>query len=249
MCSQSATSREHVPPKCLFPVAKDVDGLNLRRDLTTVPSCFEHNSAKSADDEFLMMSLAGIVGNNSIAYRHWTGKVDRALKRSSYRVLHKAILKPERIHRLVFSDNRFMDVIWGKPDHARLHKCFRQILRALYFKDFGERFEGEIKLVLGFLKHEPGNAGTWQDLVRARYMVDADSLPRQGSNPQVFYHQRFPPDEFGLIAYRLCFYGALDVFASLIPVSSAPPPNLTSMLIDGGIKTIITVGEKAFEFN
>lgn len=249
MCGAPAVSREHVPPKCLFPEAKDVGGLDLRRQLVTVPACIQHNSEKSSDDEFLMMSLAGIVGNNSIGYRHWIGKVDRALKRSSYRVLHKAILKPERFERHVLSANLFMDVIWGKPDQARLHKCFGQILRALYYKDHGRRFEGEVKLVLGFLKHEPGNVRTWHEFVRARYMHDADSLPRYGSNPQVFFYQRFPTDEFGLMAYRLCFYGALDVFASLMPASSQPPANLASMLIDRGIETVVTVGDKAFKFN
>ena len=249
MCSAPAVSREHVPPRCLFPESKDIGGLNLRRDLITVPSCAAHNSGKSCDDEFLMMSLAGIVGNNSIGYRHWTGKVDRALRRSSYRVLNSVVLKPKRIERLVVEGNYFMDVIWGTPDFARLYKCFEHVLRGLYFHDFGQRFEGQVRVIPGFVKHEPGKTQTWQKLIEARYLYEADSMRRSGSNPEVFYYQRFPADQFGLIAYRLCLYGGVDVYASLIPTSARMPGNLVSELISGGMKTVVTVADKAFTFN
>lgn len=249
MCSALAVSREHVPPRCLFPESKDVGGLNLRKKLITVPSCAAHNAAKSCDDEFLMMSLAGIVGNNSIGYRHWTGKVDRAFRRSSYRVLNSTVLKPKRIERLVLEGNLFMDVIWGTPDVARLYRCFEHVLRGLYFHDFGHRFEGEVRLIPGFIKHEPGHAHTWQKLIEARYRYDADSMPRNGGNPEVFYYQRFPTDQHGLIAYRLCLYGGVDVYACLIPSTVRMPGNLVAEMISGGMKTVITVGEKAFTFN
>jgi hypothetical protein len=249
MCSAPPVSREHVPPKCIFPESKDTGGPGLRKDLITVPSCAEHNCAKSCDDEFLMMSLAGIVGNNSIGYRHWTGKVDRAMRRSSYRVLHNKVLKPKRIERIQLQENLFIDVIWGTPDFARLYKCFDHVLRGLYFHDFGQRFEGEIKVVPGFIKHDPGTAETWQKLTEARYRYEADLMPRLGCNPQVFYYQRFPTDEFGLIAYRLSFYGGVDLYASLIPVHARMPGNLITEMVDRGMKTIVTVGDKAFTFN
>jgi hypothetical protein len=68
MCDAPATSKEHVPPKCIFPERKDSDGQYLREGLITVPSCELHNSKKSADDEFLMVSIAGLFSNNSIGY-------------------------------------------------------------------------------------------------------------------------------------------------------------------------------------
>lgn len=72
-CEAQATSREHVPPLCLFPTARDSDGQDLRRNLITVPSHEAHNLQKSKDDEFLMVSIAGIFGNNSIGFRHKLG--------------------------------------------------------------------------------------------------------------------------------------------------------------------------------
>ena len=67
-CGRDATSREHVPPKCLFPEDKDIKSIykgTFRRSLITVPSCDEHNLAKSHDDEYLMVCLGGRVGNMS----------------------------------------------------------------------------------------------------------------------------------------------------------------------------------------
>jgi hypothetical protein len=92
MCNEHAISKEHIPPKCLFPELKDIPDKNFRTNLITVPSCVNHNSKKSNDDEFLMVSLAGVIGNNSIGYRHHMGKVNRAIKRSSYKLLEEVFL-------------------------------------------------------------------------------------------------------------------------------------------------------------
>ena len=55
MCSAPKTSVEHVPPKGLFPKSKDLPaGMNLRKQLITVPACDLHNTEKSHDDEYLM---------------------------------------------------------------------------------------------------------------------------------------------------------------------------------------------------
>lgn len=100
MCDKEATTVEHVPPKCLFPEFKDA-GEDLRVNLITVPSCDDHNGKKSRDDEFLMVSLAGLIGNNSIGFQHYHGKIQRALKRTSQRLLDDVFLskKTYRIER------------------------------------------------------------------------------------------------------------------------------------------------------
>lgn len=88
MCSQIATSKEHVPPVCLFPEEKDIKTSIFRNNLVTVPSCELHNSKKSKDDEFLMACLAGIVGNNVIGFFHNVTKVKRALARQGEDFVH-----------------------------------------------------------------------------------------------------------------------------------------------------------------
>ena len=57
ICGAPATSKEHVPPQCLFPEKKDIGTEKFRKDLITVPSCELHNTNKSKDDEFLMDAL------------------------------------------------------------------------------------------------------------------------------------------------------------------------------------------------
>src|SRR4030081_910056 len=99
MCAARATSREHVPPRNLFPEARENGGVDYRLNLITVPSCDVHNSAKSDDDEFLMVSLAGIFGSNSMGYMNRLGKFDRAVLASANHLLDQVLLEKEEIHR------------------------------------------------------------------------------------------------------------------------------------------------------
>src|SRR5690606_5165349 len=124
MCQNSATSSEHVPPQCIFPEKKDANQ-DLRKNLITVPSCEEHNQRKSHDDQFLMVSLAGLIGNNSIGFQHFNGKIQRALKRTSYKLLEDVFLKKKLIK--FEAENNFMEVLWGTPDYERLVRCFKNI--------------------------------------------------------------------------------------------------------------------------
>lgn len=148
MCEKSSTSAEHVPPKCLFPEFKDAKK-NLRVNLITVPSCDEHNGKKSHDDEFLMVSIAGIIGNNSIGYQHYRGKIQRALKRTSYKLLEKVFLRTELTR--IESENKFIEILWGTPDYERLINCFSHIAYGIYHHHFKKKFNGVLKPYLGFL--------------------------------------------------------------------------------------------------
>jgi hypothetical protein len=120
MCSSLAISKEHVPPKTIFPEIKDSGDVNYRDKLITVPSCDVHNNAKSSDDEFLLVSLAGIIGNNSVGYRHKFTKVDRALRRTSYKLLKKVFVSDLRLETVDLGDNKFIEILWGTPDQKRL---------------------------------------------------------------------------------------------------------------------------------
>ena len=67
MCDNIATSHEHVPPQCLFPKMKEIDnGKDYRKSLIRVPSCDEHNSKKSSDDEYLRNILSSCFLSDSI---------------------------------------------------------------------------------------------------------------------------------------------------------------------------------------
>ena len=249
MCESEASSREHVPPLSLFPEGRDMGGVDYRKNLITVPSCELHNSAKSLDDEFLMVSLAGIIGNNSIGYMHKIGKVDRAIRRSSGRLLDNVLTKKKHIYKVEVENNKFIQVIWGTPDVNRLKNCFDRVARGLHVHHFNASFEGSIKLHLGFLFHEGKSPKNWDQFVRDKTEMELQGKPRYGDNPDVFFYQVTDKDEFGIFLMRLTFYGGVNVYVSFWPRDAKTPNHLGIELMNNGIKTIITLADKKYEIN
>lgn len=249
MCDLPGTTVEHVPPRALFPEAKDVEGQNYRIDLITVPSCPLHNTAKSNDDEFLMVSLAGIIGNNSIGYRHKLTKVDRAIRRSSFRLLEKVIVKKQRFITVELEGNKFLEVIWGTPDVERLRRCFDRIVRGLHLHHFGKPLDGEVRLLLGYLFHSDRNTKNFTQFIADRAALELSDKPYYGRNQDIFCYQVTDRDQFGLFLFRLCFYGGLNIYAAIIPKGIERPYHLGMELMNRGIKTIFTLGDKSYEIN
>ncbi len=247
MCDQLATSSEHVPPKCLFPEAKDSSGIDYRRDLITIPSCDIHNTAKSKDDEFLMISLAGIFGNNSIGYSHKFTKVNRAIRRSANRLLDVAFVK--RKHYILENNNQFLEVIWGTPDHDRLRKCFTHIAYGLHYYHFQQRFQGEVKILLGYLHSSDKSNNNFVQFIKAIAARDLNGVKEIGQNPDVFYYQFVEPDVHGIYMIHMQFYGGIDVYASFVPRGNPVPFNLGIELMNLGLETIIKFGDKEYEIN
>ena len=124
MCAAEETSREHAPPQCLFPAASDI-GRDLRRNLITVPSCDEHNSKKSADDEFLRaVILCTAVDSNDIARHQFLGKFLRGVQRNSQ--TYSGFFKEKCS---TSSDkNRVLQL-----ERNRFDKCIDHLARALFF--------------------------------------------------------------------------------------------------------------------
>ncbi|MBP4138693.1 hypothetical protein [Flavobacterium geliluteum] len=248
-CGNIATTREHVPPICLFPEAKDVLGLNFRKDLITVPSCDEHNSNKSHDDEFLMVSIAGIVGNNLVGYLQTQTKVDRAIRRKSKDFLNKEIIKNYKHQTLKSKNGKKYPVLYGNPNYNRLLNCFEHISYGVYFHEFGERFEGVVKMLLGFINYDDNNTQTMTEMVKEKFIINEIAKELKGKNPTVFKYQFFEPDQFGLIGLVMTFYEGTEVFVAFQPINSKEPFDLSMSLLNAGIPTFIEVGNKIFEFN
>lgn len=248
MCERPATSREHVPPKCIFPELKDLQGENLRAQLITVPSCDLHNTKKSKDDEFLMVSLAGIIGNNSIGYRHNLTKVNRAIRNSSGRLL-SAVLRARKQYFLKVEENAFIGVIRGTPDFKRLHTCFERIARGLFYHNFETKFQGRLRVVLGFVDHSDKNAATFATFIKHRIEIELRGKPRLGSNPRVFYYQFTDADPYGLFCAKMCFYEGPEILVGYRPQKSKVPFLLPMKLIEGGIKSYVNLEGKVYEFN
>ncbi|WP_162094259.1 hypothetical protein [Pseudomonas chlororaphis] len=246
MCDSEATSVEHVPPRNVFPEFKDAKE-NYRVNLITVPSCDLHNGQKSQDDEFLMVSIAGIIGNNSIGYEHYNGKIQRAIKRSSYKLLEKAFLRRHLFR--IEGENKFLDILWGTPDYKRLISCFTHIAYGIYRHHFETNFQGTLKPYLGFLHTTDENPKTFKEFIKHRAAIDLEGKVKHGENQGVFYYQFTDPDKFGIFLLHLCFYENVNIYVSCQPIDVEKPFDLGMELLNSGVHTIIRVGDKEYEFN
>lgn len=249
MCNNEATSKEHVPPLCLFPEAKDVKGINLRKELIKVPSCEVHNSQKSKDDEFLLIALTGAVCNNYTAYQLTKTKVNRAVRRKSQDFLGKVILKNMKSFSVKVIDETEYPVLVGKPDIQRFRNCFTHIAYGLYYHKFGHTFVGEINMIIGFLTYKDHNYQTLSEFIKKRFEYEKLRLEIEGYNPEVFTYQFCSPDENGLIGLKMVFYQGAEIFVSFKSTSVEEPYDLVSSLIEKGLKVKLDLDGESFIFN
>jgi len=250
MCDKIATSREHVPPFCLFPELKDTKGINFRKNLITVPSCDIHNSKKSDDDEFLLLSLSGLIKNNPLGSFHQLTKANRAIRRKNKNFIEKEVLRNHKYGKIQTTDGKFRIVSIGNPNYERLTKCLEHIAKGLYHHEFNERFKGELRMILEFIEYTDDNTQTLKKFLKRRFEVEKElNLEIKGDNPEVFYYQFHKPDKLGLVVLKTVFYGTAEAYFSFMGQDSKEPFDLVMKLISGGIHSFIELGDGKFEFN
>lgn len=212
MCDMPETSREHVPPKCLFPEQKDL-GADYRKNLLSVPSCDLHNSEKSKDDEYLQFVITSHYDNNVVAQKQFSTKIMRAVKR-----------KPSMYG---FIANNYPILVDGQPslaysiDRNRFDKEIDHIARALYF------FHHQSPLTLPIIVHTPDlfmvnqpNADTINHRMQKIEEMTVDALadePKQGDNPDIFSYQFRDIEETSSFVVRMFFYSGFVAIAYASP--------------------------------
>lgn len=242
-CGAPAVSKEHVPPICLFPEEKDIRTSIFRNNLITVPSCELHNSRKSKDDEFLMASITGLLGNNVIGYFHNMTKVKRAIERNAPLA---GLLSPRKNQ----TQNNAIQIEVNQGNFKRLQSCFEHIAYGLYLHKFGHRFEGKCRCLIDFLSYDDPVTENYKMLCRKRWEHEPSKLVTEGANPEIFRYSFVAPDEHGLIALKLSFYEGAHVYVVFVPESAQLPTNLMGALIEKGIKTRVNFSDNSvIEFN
>ena len=252
MCDAKATSREHVPPLCLFPEKKDIDFVNLRENLITVPSCELHNSKKSKDDEFLLACMAGLVGNNSIAFIHNATKVKRMIERYGDHFIE--VFNKNAEHKTFKTSNGLtFPIAYGMPDIPRLIRCFEHIAYGLYYHVHKERFNGTCKVIPSFVNYTNANMRALVDVITRRYAFHEkdNETAEYGNNPLVFQYWMVEPDKLGISGRKMTFYEGADVFVAFKPKELDVRGDLVSTMIKEGIKVHVTFpdGAPPVEFN
>jgi hypothetical protein len=181
-----ATSREHVPPKCIFPEETDTEnGENYRIDLITVPSCDAHNGAKSEDDVYFLSVLAICILNNAVGTQQAKTKVMRALEKNP-KLAESIINDFQNVVAEDIESGGKVNTVAFRLDNDRLVSAFEHIARALYYHHYGDSWEGSVTSFAEFQMALDGNAiEKNESYEEIRVTADAmlENSEQYGSNP------------------------------------------------------------------
>jgi hypothetical protein len=216
-CEAPGTTREHVPPECIFPEAKDAaGGRDLRRNLITVPSCAEHNLKKGADDIYLMWVMCCNLSANSVALQQARTKLARALRRDA--TLFAAInVDPKDVDVFDSRSGRKHEAVQLTLDGPRFDRALELVVRGLFRHHYGEPWLGPVRVVPDFIDYfdDPDLDGLQH--ARVTLFECAEKLfaedPRHGENHDVFWFKSRGPESGYRCLMRITFYGACTVTA------------------------------------
>ena len=208
-CGAQATSREHVPPKYLFPEAKYTPGLDYRNKLITVPSCKKHNSKKSKDDEYFVFILAANIQSNDEGQQHFIKSVVKGLERKPYII--KTFLQNTKPV-LIQSRQGIEKSVAYTPDHRRVNSIIEHITRALYYYHYDKNsFNYEFQLIYysGLMENESDN--TQRIEFEERIKLLSRDVPYNGENRKIFRYKQFIVNNI--------FYLLMDFYEGITIVS------------------------------
>lgn len=216
MCNKPAEGVEHVPPRCLFPEKKDLpEGIDLRKQLITVPACDEHNTSKSQDDEYLLYLLVINLPANEIAKNQFLTKIMRSMERNPG-LIKKIMANPHPVIAVDKETGEAHHTVAVKIDDARLDSALDHIARALYFYHYKAQWLGNVRtqpdFLLASLDPEEGQEQNklGENMVAAAEQLFADK-EFHGANPDVFKYQVLEGSENVHMIMRLHFYNGCRV--------------------------------------
>lgn len=236
--------------RCLFPQRKDVGHDRFRKNLIRVPSCYKHNSEKSDDDEFLLLVLPGLIGNNKVGYQLWESKVNRALRRKHDGFFYSQIISNPNHVITKRTDGRLQPVAFGNPKFHRLQKCFQHMARGLYFHEFGKSFDGEVHAMFGFMNYYDKNLTSRMQAGKDCFGKINGTRGVKGANPEVFIYEFENLNEIGFLGLRMVFYGASEVFVGFkqTKANASGHYGLLNALIESSDKVIVSARGKQYHF-
>ena len=130
-CGSVATTRDHVPPKAIFP--------KWRRKLAkpiTVPSCASCNEGFSLDDQYFTAALTANWKAGPAAMETWIQTVRPALQTADRQGLKRLLQRSVRPISLVVGGSTLETGIFT-PDMNRFQRVITRIVKGLYFSRTG----------------------------------------------------------------------------------------------------------------
>ena len=158
-----ATTKDHIPPKCIFPPPRPVD-------IITVPACKECNESTSAVDEEFRVFVSLFVGEKTPeTERLWESTISTVEK--NHRLLDKAksAFQPGYItskHGIILGEADL--VVWDDS----MNQVIDKMIHGLYFYHFDEILAGRVDITVKQL-----NIITMTDIERARLCESVKPLP------------------------------------------------------------------------
>ncbi len=188
-CGEVATSYEHVPPKGLRDRKKPI------KKVITVPSCDEHNSSYSKDDEYLRFVLLSGAGDDSLAFSEPFKRMMRGFNRKP--ALLRSVLgrsKPVNLRTesgIYVGQGREFEM-----DTNRFNRIFDKITRGLFYYHFNQRLSGDYfidKSLFMDSKHHQ-----YMDYVPKEFKNRIGSIPLHICQKDVFEYRYIvsPQDEY-----------------------------------------------------
>lgn len=172
MCDEKATTVEHAPARAFFPEGH-------RTNLITVPSCEEHNTKTSKDDEYVRNAIVTVAGGNEIAQTLVSDKAKRSFERSP------ALLK-KTFENIICVKHEGEDTIAFELDRARFDGVMHKIACALHYRHTGGWLETETHTIMKQTVTEELEEGGTAYLFG---LFEQEGLEWHGENPEVFRYQ------------------------------------------------------------
>lgn len=215
MCTAPGTSKEHVPPRSLFPEQKDLPiDRDLRRNLITVRSCDAHNIEKSNEDVFLLLGLTLSISNNDVAMHHIRTKITRAIQKDPklFGRFAQASAPVTAVNGAVA-----LDTLMVKVDNRRFLRALDHVARGLFRHEFRQRFEGRCSILPDFMLFAERQMNERNAYALGQVKPAFDSQLPKGSNREVFNYTFLPRDDQGKVALRMQFYRGSNVYVAFHP--------------------------------
>jgi len=213
-CGEKVTTREHVPPKCLFPETNNCNDINYRVNLITVPSCDKHNSEKSKDDEYLHFILTSLLGSNQIANYQFSKKIIKLFKRRPY-IARTFIQNPENIW--VKENGLIVPSISYTVDITRFYSSLEHIARGLIYSTSGTILNDK-KIQIVYTSATFSSISDEKKISLAKFVIKTKDFLNiateyQGNNQKIFKYKVLSDDSSYIVFF--IFYEMFEVLVSI----------------------------------
>ena len=206
MCSEQETSDEHVPPRCFFPKVKDTPGENYRDDPIIVPSCYEHNSKKSAIDEYLRQTIVMHYANNPKPQKDTMKAILRAFENQPGKLVN---LKESSDPVLLNSQ----ETITIEVDLEKFESGMSHIAHGLYYHECHKAWPHPFEIfTLEFFGDNHKHRAQKMNLVNGFNQM-LSIVGFKGKHPSIFKYRHYVEEKINMALFHLIFYEGFEVYA------------------------------------